>query len=87
MRYALNYSGATLKIKITQCSGGFRLEMFRKDAPYASIILTYKTFRENEKRLFVLAILLLSSFVKGVMFSMERFRKGFFFCQKWHIKG
>ena len=26
--------------------------MFRKDAPYASIILTYKTFRDDDKKTF-----------------------------------
>lgn len=46
------------------------IKMFRKDAPHGWIILIYKKFRENTRSLFkfVLAFLLLSRYVKGVIF-------------------
>ena len=44
--------------------------MFRKDAPYDSISLIYKMFRENDKKNFGLTIFLLSRYVEEVFFSM-----------------
>ena len=71
-----------LKIKITQCSGGFRLEMFRKDAPYASIILTYKTFRDNDKKTFCFREFFIKQVCYRGNFFNGRFTKGVLFLSK-----
>ena len=62
--------------------------MFGKDAPYGSIILIYKTFRENDKKIFYFSdfFVIISRYGKEVIFSMEGIRRGCFFCQ-WYIKG
>ena len=67
---------------------GTLIKMFGKEAPYGSIILIYKTFRENDKKIFYFSdfFVIISRYWKGVIFSMEGFRRGYFFCQ-WYIKG
>ena len=63
-----NFKGIDPEISYRATLKGPLIKMFQNDAPYGSIISVYKKLAKITRELFVLAILLLSRYVEGVIF-------------------